>query len=84
VRSSAGPAGAGPSEFASAIKPRGFFATPSYLRLWLAGGWGCVRRIWSQLLRPKAFRYRAGDRTARDDRISYDRLHATSGLFVRR
>jgi len=56
VRSSAGPAGAGPSEFASAIKPRGFFATPSYLRLWLAGGIGNAMR-WLELLVAGIFTY---------------------------
>src|SRR5262245_13009435 len=56
VRSSAGPAGAGPSEFASAIKPRGCFATPSYLRLWLAGGIGNAMR-WLELLAAGIFTY---------------------------
>ena len=56
MRSSAGPAGAGPSEFASAIKPRGFFATPSYLRLWLAGGIGNAMR-WLELLVAGIFTY---------------------------
>jgi hypothetical protein len=56
VRGSAGPAGADPPEFASAIKLRGFFATPSYLRLWFAGGIGNAMR-WLELLVAGIFAY---------------------------
>jgi len=56
VRGSAGPAGADPSEFESAIEPRGFFATPSYLRLWFAGGIGNAMR-WLELLVAGIFTY---------------------------
>src|SRR6516164_7194173 len=58
VRGSAGPAGADPSEFAPAIKPRRFFATPSYLRLWFAGGIGNAMR-WLELLVAGIFTYEA-------------------------
>jgi predicted MFS family arabinose efflux permease len=56
VHGSAGPAGADPSEAASAIEPRGFFATPSYLRLWFAGGIGNAMR-WLELLVAGIFTY---------------------------
>ena len=56
VRGSAGPAGADPSEFASAINPRGFLTTPSYLRLWFAGGIGNAMR-WLELLVAGIFTY---------------------------
>src|ERR1700730_17105223 len=41
---------------ASASKPRGFLATPSYLRLWLAGGIGNAMR-WLELLVAGIFTY---------------------------
>jgi hypothetical protein len=56
VRGSAGPAGADPSEFASAIEPRGGLARPSYLRLWFAGGIGNAMR-WLELLVAGIFTY---------------------------
>jgi MFS family permease len=56
VHGSAGPAGDDPSEFASAIEPRGFFATPSYLRLWFAGGIGNAMR-WLEFLVAGIFTY---------------------------
>src|SRR5467141_942764 len=40
----------------SAIKPRRFLATPSYLRLWLAGGIGNAMR-WLELLVAGIFTY---------------------------
>ena len=40
----------------SASKPRGFLATPSYLRLWLAGGIGNAMR-WLELLVAGIFTY---------------------------
>jgi len=58
VRGSAGPAGADPSEFAPAIKPRRFLATPSYLRLWFVGGIGNAMR-WLELLVAGIFTYEA-------------------------
>src|SRR6516165_3567939 len=62
VRGSVGPAGADPSEFAPAIKPRRFFATPSYLRLWFAGGIGNAMR-WLELLVAGIFTYEATQST---------------------
>ena len=56
MRESATPAGAGPSEFASVSNPRGFLATPSYLRLWFAGGIGNAMR-WLELLVAGIFTY---------------------------
>jgi len=41
---------------ASAVKPRGFLATPSYLRLWFAGGVGNAMR-WLELLVAGIFTY---------------------------
>jgi hypothetical protein len=40
----------------SASKPRGFLATPSYLRLWFAGGIGNAMR-WLELLVAGIFTY---------------------------
>src|SRR2546423_9805094 len=40
----------------SASKPRGFLATPSYLRLWVAGGIGNAMR-WLELLVAGIFTY---------------------------
>src|SRR5215469_8442045 len=61
MRSSAVPAAAGLEKMASeliasAIKPRGFLATPSYLRLWFAGGVGNAMR-WLELLVAGIFTY---------------------------
>src|SRR5438045_9552475 len=42
----------------SASKPRGFLATPSYLRLWFAGGIGNAVR-WLELLVAGIFTYEA-------------------------
>src|SRR5499427_1767944 len=61
MRSSAGPAAAGLEKLASkliasAVKPRGFLATPSYLRLWFAGGVGNAMR-WLELLVAGIFTY---------------------------
>ena len=42
----------------SASKPRGFLATPSYLRLWFAGGIGNAMR-WLELLVAGIFTYEA-------------------------
>ena len=50
------PVGADPSEFASATEPHRFFATPSYLRLWFAGGIGNAMR-WLELLVAGIFTY---------------------------
>jgi hypothetical protein len=41
---------------ASASKPRGFLATPNYLRLWFAGGIGNAMR-WLELLVAGIFTY---------------------------
>jgi len=46
----------------SASKPRGFLATPSYLRLWLAGGIGNAMR-WLELLVAGIFTYEATQST---------------------
>ena len=62
MRGRAGPAGADPPEFAPAIKPRRFFATPSYLRLWFAGGIGNAMR-WLELLVAGIFTYEATQST---------------------
>src|SRR5438552_13763224 len=43
---------------ASASKPRGFLATPNYVRLWLAGGIGNAMR-WLELLVAGIFTYDA-------------------------
>ena len=46
----------------SASKPRGFLATPSYLRLWFAGGIGNAMR-WLELLVAAIFTYEATQST---------------------
>jgi hypothetical protein len=88
VRGSAGPAGADPSEFESAIEPRGFFATPSYLRLWFAGGIGNTMR-WLELLVAGIYRPRPGwsplgDRVDRGGVVWIDRLDQPETCGVRR
>jgi hypothetical protein len=50
---------------ASASKPRGFLATPSYLRLWFVGGIGNATR-WLELLVAGIFTYEVTQSTVLD------------------